>query len=132
VCNAGTDVTFALGCWEVSIGPVSFHDNHIYRKRRSCPLRCGVARAQAALLVFAVVSNAMVPVAFGIAYFHLHPNPLLLVSALLIAFVIAAVWVNRFRCPRCGKLYYWKWPQTKLKNWRDCRHCGLTQDAVPI
>ncbi|MGA9471993.1 MAG: hypothetical protein WBV36_05990 [Terriglobales bacterium] len=100
---------------------------------------CEAARYAAAwrdrrrrMLVFAVVSNAVVPVLFVVAYFHLRLNPLLFISAFLIAFAIAAVWVNRFRCPRCGKLYYWKWRQTRLKNWRDCRHCGLAQDAVPI
>lgn len=48
------------------------------------------------------------------------------------------IWLNRFRCPRCGGRYYWKfnWPpdwkgRTSPKDWRDCRHCGLHQDEGP-
>jgi predicted RNA-binding Zn-ribbon protein involved in translation (DUF1610 family) len=45
----------------------------------------------------------------------------------------AGVWLNRFRCPRCGNLFYWKWNWKieKTKEWRRCRHCGLSQDSAP-
>lgn len=49
------------------------------------------------------------------------------------------IWLNRFRCPRCGGRYYWKWTwppswkdhQEQAQRWQDCRHCGLHQDEVP-
>jgi hypothetical protein len=53
-------------------------------------------------------------------------------------YVGVGVWLNRFRCPRCGGRYYWKfnWPpdwkgRAAPKDWRDCRHCGLHQDELP-
>jgi predicted RNA-binding Zn-ribbon protein involved in translation (DUF1610 family) len=60
---------------------------------------------------------------------------LLRIGLALIPYVAVGIWVDRFRCPRCGKLYYWsierkKYVQ-KLRTWRDCRHCGLQQDALP-
>jgi len=43
------------------------------------------------------------------------------------------VWLNRFRCPRCGKLFYWRLERRgyleRAKKWRSCRHCGLEQGA---
>lgn len=48
----------------------------------------------------------------------------------------AGVWLNRFRCPRCGKLYYWRWElkgyTVREKRWSDCRYCGLHQDELPL
>ena len=59
----------------------------------------------------------------------------LAVPTWFIAYVAAGVWLNRFRCPRCGKLYYWR---VQLKGYmqrqtrsRDCRYCGLQQDQCP-
>ena len=58
----------------------------------------------------------------------------------ILAFVVwfigqlaAGVWLNRFRCPRCGNFFYWNWSWKieKAKNWRACRHCGLIQDSSP-
>jgi hypothetical protein len=55
--------------------------------------------------------------------------------AFFIVYGVAGVWLNRFRCPRCGRLYYWslklKGAFERQKNWRDCHHCGLHQDALP-
>lgn len=51
-----------------------------------------------------------------------------------VAQVAAGVWLNRFRCPRCGDFFYWKkwsWKIEKTKNKRQCRHCGLIQDSAP-
>jgi hypothetical protein len=55
------------------------------------------------------------------------------------AYAAVGVWLNRFRCPRCGGWYYWKWTwppswkdhQEQARRWQDCRHCGLHQDEVP-
>ena len=94
----------------------------VARSVRSCPLRGSVARPRAAYV--GLCSRFKRDGAGGIrrVLSHAPQSP----SA------IAAVWVNRFRCPRCGKPYYWRLHQTRLKNWRDCRHCGLAQGAIPI
>ena len=46
--------------------------------------------------------------------------------------IAAGVWLNRFRCPGCGNLFYWKWSWKieKTRGWRRCRHCGLSQDST--
>jgi hypothetical protein len=51
-----------------------------------------------------------------------------------VAQLAAGIWLNRFRCPRCGKLFYWNWSWKieKTKDWRSCRHCGLRQDSSSI
>ena len=52
-----------------------------------------------------------------------------------ITYMVAGVWLNRFRCPRCGKLYYWRWELKgsveRQKRYRDCHYCGLKQDQMP-
>ncbi len=47
--------------------------------------------------------------------------------------MVVGVWLNRFRCPRCGNFFYWNWTWKveRAKNWRACRHCGLLQDSEP-
>jgi hypothetical protein len=36
----------------------------------------------------------------------------------------AGIWLNRFGCPRCGRLYYWKIGiLSRTGTWR-CHHCG--------
>lgn len=55
------------------------------------------------------------------------------VGAWFVGQIAAGVWLNRFRCPRCGKLFYWKW-DWKIegrREWRCCRHCGLSHDSAP-
>jgi hypothetical protein len=36
------------------------------------------------------------------------PPALFAFLAWILGYVIAGIWLNRFRCPRCGKLYYWR------------------------
>jgi predicted RNA-binding Zn-ribbon protein involved in translation (DUF1610 family) len=56
-------------------------------------------------------------------------------AAWIIAYMAAGSWLNKFRCPRCGKLYYWRWElkgsTERQKRWRDCHYCGLHQDQMP-
>lgn len=54
-------------------------------------------------------------------------------AAWFVGQMAAGVWLNRFRCPRCGNLFYWKWnwKREKTRGWRRCRHCGLDQDSAP-
>jgi hypothetical protein len=56
--------------------------------------------------------------------------------AWFIGYMAAGVWLNRFRCPRCGKFYYWrvqlKGSMERQKRWRECHWCGLQQDQCPI
>jgi hypothetical protein len=41
------------------------------------------------------------------------------------AFIRSMMW----RCPRCGKRFYWSW-MTAFRPWRDeCAHCGLPEYA---
>jgi hypothetical protein len=57
----------------------------------------------------------------------------LLLPAWFVGYIAAGVWLNRFRYPRCGNLFYWKWTWKieRAKDWRACRHCGLKQDSEP-
>jgi hypothetical protein len=64
------------------------------------------------------------------SYFWSHY--MLLFPAWLVVYMAAGVWLNRFRCPRCGKFYYWTLLWRAPKNRRDCRHCGLAQDTLPV
>jgi hypothetical protein len=60
---------------------------------------------------------------------------ILALPAWFAAYMAAGVWLNRFRCPRCGKLYYWrlqlKGSMQRQARWRDCHYCGLRQDQCP-
>jgi hypothetical protein len=60
---------------------------------------------------------------------------LLVFAAWFISYIAAGVWLNRFRCPRCRKLYYWRWDLKgsveRQRRWRDCHYCGLPQDQNP-
>ncbi len=60
---------------------------------------------------------------------------LLVFAAWFISYMAAGVWLNRFRCPRCGKFYYWRWELKgsveRQRRWRDCHYCGLRQDQNP-
>jgi hypothetical protein len=60
---------------------------------------------------------------------------LLVFAAWFISYIAAGVRLNRFRCPRCGKLYYWRWDLKgsveRQRRWRDCHYCGLQQDQNP-
>ena len=56
---------------------------------------------------------------------------ILVLPAWFVGNMIVGIWVNRFRCPRCGELYYFTWKFQRTGRWRDCRHCGLAQDTVP-
>ena len=62
---------------------------------------------------------------------HFWSHFMLLFPAWLVVYTAAGVWVNRFRCPRCSEFYYWTLQWKAPKNWRNCRHCGLTQDTLP-
>jgi hypothetical protein len=92
------------------------------------------------MLVFKTTQIAGIAIILGVAYLlSIYPGTrylLLPLPAWFIAYIAAGVWLNRFRCPRCRKLYYWrlelKGYMRRLEKWRDCRHCGLAQDAVPI
>jgi len=59
---------------------------------------------------------------------------LLTVPIWFFGYVAVGIWLNRFRCPRCGELYYWNLKRRgymeRLKNWRGCHHCDLQQDSL--
>jgi len=64
--------------------------------------------------------------------FDLSGRTLLMeIAAWFVAQTAAGVWLNRFRCPRCGNLFYFTWKMERAKNRRACRHCGLVQDSRP-
>jgi predicted Zn-dependent protease len=68
---------------------------------------------------------------------YVAPRPVLFGFAVwFISYMAAGVWLNRFRCPRCGKLYYWRWElkgyTERQKRSSDCRYCGLHQDEMPL
>ena len=87
------------------------------------------------MLVFKAIQIAFFPLLVVLAlmskYVRTQANPVVAVPLWFIAYMAAGVWLNRFRCPRCGKLYYWrvqlKGAMGREKKWRDCRWCGLPQ-----
>jgi hypothetical protein len=88
------------------------------------------------MLIFKTTLIAFFPILFGAAFLNLQRQGVLVVFPVwFIAYIVAGVWLNRFQCPRCGKLYYWRreWKGSieRQKHWRDCHHCGLPQDAEP-
>jgi hypothetical protein len=91
--------------------------------------------------VFKTIQFAGIPILLGAVYGSSTYGgrsrllPLLAIPAWFVAYMVAGIWLNRFVCPCCGKLYYWRWKLKgaleRQKNWRDCHHCGLHQDALP-
>jgi hypothetical protein len=63
------------------------------------------------MVVFKTTQISFVPILFRIAYLSsTHPGAsklLLAIPVWFVGYMAAGVWLNRFRCPRCGKLYYW-------------------------
>lgn len=97
------------------------------------------------MAVFRVVEYSglpIIPLSAYLSNMYRSAVPMLLVPAWYLGFIVAGVWLNRFRCPRCGKFYYWRLERMPFaerlkvhaeqqKRWRDCRHCGLQQDVEP-
>jgi hypothetical protein len=82
-----------------------------------------------------IVGAAFISLEYPSAYQKSMPQALLAFPAWFVVYIAAGLWLNQFRCPRCGKLYYWRleWKGSleRQRKWRDCHHCGLPQDAVP-
>jgi predicted RNA-binding Zn-ribbon protein involved in translation (DUF1610 family) len=91
------------------------------------------------MCVFKAVQISFFPMILIIWYlFSIHPESRRLILAFpawFIGYMAAGIWLNRFRCPRCGQLYYWrvklKGSMERQERWRDCHHCGLQQDQCP-
>jgi hypothetical protein len=90
------------------------------------------------MLVFKAVQFSflfMIAVFWYLSSSHAYVgSPLLVIAAWFVAYIVAGTWLNLFRCPRCGKLYYWRFElrgsMERQKRWRDCRYCGLPQDFL--
>jgi hypothetical protein len=53
------------------------------------------------------------------------PAPLWIIAAVYVPLLAAvAIWHQRFRCPRCGELFFNK-PGAQKPLSPDCLHCGL-------
>jgi hypothetical protein len=91
------------------------------------------------MVVFKTVQISFFPMILVLWYLSsIHPEwrrLILAIPAWFITYMAAGVWLNRFRCPRCGQLYYWraqlKGSMQRQRKWRDCRYCGLQQDQCP-
>ena len=91
------------------------------------------------MLVFKTIQIAFIPLLLVLAlmskYERAPSNAMVAIPVWFIGYMATGVWLNRFRCPRCGKLYYWrvqlKGAMERQKKWRDCHWCGLPQDALP-
>jgi predicted RNA-binding Zn-ribbon protein involved in translation (DUF1610 family) len=91
------------------------------------------------IVIFKTIQISFFAVIFVVWYLSsIHPQWRRLILALpawFIAYMAAGLWLNRFRCPRCGKLYYWraqlKGSRQRQMKWRHCRYCGLQQDQDP-
>ena len=95
------------------------------RRRRMAVFRTAQVSFLPVLLVPCVMYGEYVPARVEFSFF----------GGYFLAYMAAGIWLNRFRCPRCGKLYYWrpKWKGSveRDKRWRDCHYCGLQQDQMP-
>jgi len=87
------------------------------------------------LVVFRIVQIMGIPVIVGAAYesSQLGRSALIAVPVWLSLYFLVGIWLNRFRCPRCTKLFFWRFPPKTItqSTWRECRHCGLHQNAAP-
>jgi hypothetical protein len=93
------------------------------------------------LVLFRTMQIALIPMMIGLIYLYGSRRATLLNASVVVLiplclYGIVGVWLNRFRCPRCGGLYYWN-PRRRgylqrQRAWRDCRHCGLKQDTLYI
>jgi hypothetical protein len=87
------------------------------------------------LVVFRIVQIMGIPVIIGAAYQSSQwgRSALIAVPVWFFGYFLVGIWLNRFRCPRCAKLFFWRFPPKKVtqSTWRECRHCGLRQDAEP-
>lgn len=92
------------------------------------------------ILVFRTVAYGYIAAIAGFGFLssvdsNIETNPVFIFAFFFVSYMVAGIWLNRFRCPRCGELYYWGW---RVKgtlgrgNWRSCRHCGLPQDTGPL
>jgi hypothetical protein len=96
------------------------------------------------MVVFKIVHFLFFPVVLG-AEFISSKNPYARLGSIqpvfpaflswFLEYILAGIWLNRFRCPRRGQLYFWrlegKGSLERQKKWRNCHHRGLQQDAVP-
>jgi len=89
------------------------------------------------MFVFKTIQISFCPLVVVLAVISFCGAPASMVSIPIwfVGYMTAGVWLNRFRCPRCGKLYYWriqlKGAVERQKRWRDCHWCALPQDALP-
>ncbi len=87
------------------------------------------------LVVFRTVQIMGIPVIIGAAYESSKwgRSALIAVPVWFFVYVLVGIWLNRFRCPRCAKLFFWRFPPETVtqSTWRECRHCGLRQDTEP-
>ena len=83
------------------------------------------------LVVVRVVQIMGIPVIIGAAYEYSKWGRSALIALWPFGYLLVAIWLNRFRCPRCAKLFFWRFPPKTVtqSTWRECRHCGLHQDA---
>jgi len=92
------------------------------------------------MVVFKTLQFSFFPMLLALWYLSsIHPQwhqQLYAFPCWFIGFLAAGVWLNRFRCPRCRNLYYWrvqvKGSTERQKRWRDCHYCGLHQGECPI
>lgn len=89
------------------------------------------------MAAFKAMQFALLPMFLAAMYMESHKvhNSVLLVAIWFAAYILLGIWLNRFRCPRCGNLYYFrlhlKGYMERQKRWRNCRYCDLSQDAFP-
>jgi hypothetical protein len=96
------------------------------------------------MVVFKTVQFLFFPMVLGARFISsknpcagqrsMSPAPLAFLVWFL-GYILVGIWLNRLRCPRCGKLYDWrlecKGALERQKNWRNCHHCGLQQARLP-
>ena len=96
------------------------------------------------MVVFKTTQIAGIGVIFGVLFWMWRESsvsnppalrPLLLIPVWYLTYIIAGIWLNRFHCPRCGRLFYWrvqlKGALERQRRWRQCCYCGLLQDTDP-
>ena len=88
--------------------------------------RMAVFRTIQLLLFPMILGAAFISSKYPCAYQISMSQALVAMSTWFLAYMAAGIWLNRFRCPRCGKRYYWrvewKGAAERQKKWRDCRH----------
>jgi hypothetical protein len=74
---------------------------------------------------------ACLPVVVGaLRLFPEGPIQASIAGAWMASFAVSMIWLAAFRCPRCGRFFWWTWTRRNPFAQR-CLHCGTASGSAP-